>query len=42
MNIDRRIQILEYIEEIKNLKSRYLNACDAQDPDQAMRCFASG
>ena len=42
MNIDRRIQILEDIEEIKNLKSRYLNACDAQDPDQAMRCFASG
>jgi len=42
MNIDRRVQILEDIEEIKNLKSRYLNACDAQDPDQAMNCFASG
>ena len=42
MDINKRIQVLEDIEEIKNLKSRYLNACDDQDPDKAMNCFASG
>ena len=42
MNINKRIQTLEDIEEIKNLKSRYLNACDSQDPEAVMNCFASG
>jgi hypothetical protein len=38
----RRIQRLEDIEAIRQLKARYLNACDAQDPEGAKRCFAEG
>jgi len=38
----RRVQRLEDIEAIRRLKARYLNACDAQDPERAMQCFAAG
>jgi len=38
----RKIQRLEDIEAIKQLKARYLNACDAQDPERAKSCFAEG
>jgi len=38
----RRVQRLEDIEAIRRLKARYLNACDAQDPERAMQCFAPG
>jgi hypothetical protein len=37
-----RIERLESLEAIRRLKSRYLNACDQQDPDSARDCFASG
>jgi len=38
----RRVQRLEDIEAIRRLKARYLNACDAQDPESAKNCFAEG
>jgi hypothetical protein len=38
----RRVQRLEDLEAIRRLKARYLNACDAQDPERAKQCFASG
>jgi hypothetical protein len=38
----RRVQRLEDLESIRRLKARYLNACDAQDPQRAKECFASG
>jgi hypothetical protein len=37
-----RVQRLEDLEAIRRLKSRYLNACDQQDPDSAKECFAEG
>lgn len=33
---------LEDIEAIKQLKARYLNACDRQDPEAVRACFAEG
>ncbi len=41
-DLRRRLQRLEDVEDIKRLKARYLNACDAQDPDTALHCFAPG
>jgi hypothetical protein len=38
----RRVQRLEDMEAIRRLKARYLNACDAQDPEAAKDCFAQG
>jgi hypothetical protein len=38
----RRVQRLEDLEAIRRLKARYLNACDAQDPEAAKQCFAEG
>jgi hypothetical protein len=35
-----RVQRLEDIEAIRRVKARYLNACDAQDPQRAKNCFA--
>lgn len=35
-----RLERLEAIEAIRQLKARYLNACDQQDPQGASRCFA--
>ena len=41
-DLRRRLQRLEDLEAIKRLKARYLNACDAQDPEAALQCFAPG
>jgi hypothetical protein len=38
----RCVQRLEDLEAIRRLKSRYLNACDQQDPERAKNCFADG
>jgi hypothetical protein len=35
-----RLERIEAIEAIRQLKARYLNACDRQDPQGASRCFA--
>ena len=35
-----RIERLEAIEAIRQLKARYLNACDTQDPQAVSNCFA--
>ena len=41
-DLRRRLVRLEDIEAIRRLKARYLNACDSQDPQSAMNCFAEG
>ncbi|WP_372860644.1 nuclear transport factor 2 family protein [Spongiibacter sp.] len=44
-NIDalaQRLQQLEDIAAITALKYRYLNACDAKQPEQVLACFAAG
>ncbi|MBM4212748.1 MAG: nuclear transport factor 2 family protein [Gammaproteobacteria bacterium] len=41
-DLNRRIQRLEDLEAIRQLKHRYLNACDQQLPDLARDCFADG
>lgn len=38
----QRCARLEAIEDIKQLKARYLNACDRQDPEAVRACFAEG
>src|ERR1700730_6387806 len=35
-----RLERLEALEAIRQLKARYLNACDQQDPQGVSRCFA--
>ena len=49
MDVEQRIQLLEQqcarlqaIEDIRQLKARYLNACDRQDPEAVRNCFAEG
>jgi hypothetical protein len=37
-----RLERLEAIEAIRQLKARYLNACDQQDPEGVRRCFPEG
>ena len=41
-HLAERIERLETIEAIRQLKARYFNACDAQDPERASQCFAAG
>ena len=41
-DLAKRIERLEAIEAIRQLKARYFNACDAQDPEGASQCFAPG
>ncbi|HEY0974906.1 MAG TPA: nuclear transport factor 2 family protein [Solimonas sp.] len=41
-SIERRIQALEDAEAIRQLKSRYLFACDRKDPKGMRACFADG
>lgn len=41
-DLSRRIQRLEDIEDIKQLKARYLHACDRKDSDKIRSCFAPG
>jgi len=38
-NLARRLQALEDIEAIKQLKHRYWRACDRQKPDDVRECF---
>jgi hypothetical protein len=40
--LEQRLTRLEDIEAIKQLKARYLNACDRQDPEAVRVCFAKG
>lgn len=41
-DLEARILSLEHIEAIKNLKARYLNACDDKAIDRIRACFAPG
>lgn len=41
-DLQQRIQRLEDIEAIKQLKARYLHACDRKLVDQIRECFAEG
>lgn len=40
--MDQRLQRLEDIEAIRQLKARYLNACDLKDAQTILGCFAPG
>jgi len=40
--LERELSRLQAIEEIRQLKARYLNACDRQDPEAVRQCFAEG
>lgn len=40
--LEKRLQVLEDTEAIRELKYRYLNACDEKQPDQVLACFAPG
>lgn len=42
LTIPQRLQRLESIEAIKQLKYRYLRACDRQDPAGVKDCYAEG
>lgn len=41
-DLEQRLTRLEDIDAIKQLKARYLNACDRQDPEAVRDCFAQG
>lgn len=41
-DIAARVQALEDIEAIRQLKARYLVACDCKDPSAMRACFADG
>ena len=41
-SLEAKLARLEDIDAIKQLKARYLNACDQQDPEEVRRCFARG
>ncbi len=40
--LEARLEELEAREAIRQLKARYLNACDRQDPEAVRACFATG
>ena len=40
--LEQRISQLETLEAIRNLKSEYLAACDAKNPEAVRACFADG
>ncbi len=42
MTLEQRIARLEAIEDIRQLKSRYFQACDTKQPDLVRACFAPG
>lgn len=42
MTLEQRIARLEALEAIRQLKHRYLNACDLKDVDSIRDCFAEG
>ena len=42
MNLEQRIARLEALEAIRELKHRYLNACDLKQVEVIRACFAEG
>lgn len=40
--VEEELSRLRAIEQIRQLKARYLNACDRQDPEAVRACFAEG
>ena len=42
MTLEQRLQRLESIEAIKQLKHRYLRACDNKDPAAVRDCYLEG
>ena len=42
LDLAKRIERLEAIEAIRQLKARYFNCCDSRDPEGASQCFADG
>ena len=42
LQLEQRIAQIEDVEAIKQLKARYLLACDMQDPEAVRACFAEG
>jgi hypothetical protein len=40
-NINERIGAIQAINEIRNLKFKYWNACDLKKPDVILGCFCS-
>ncbi len=42
MNLEQRLERLEALEAIRQLKHRYLNACDLKDVEAIRACFATG
>ena len=42
MDLEQRIARLEALEAIRQLKHRYLNACDLKDIEAIRDCFATG
>ena len=42
MDIEQRLHRLESLESIKQLKYRYLRACDHQQPEVVRECYAEG
>ncbi|SIP98534.1 nuclear transport factor 2 family protein [Marinobacterium stanieri] len=42
MTLEQRIARLEALEAIRQLKHRYLNACDLKEVDSIRDCFAEG
>jgi hypothetical protein len=40
--LESRVARLEAIESIKQLKARYLDACDRKQPDRVRSCFTDG
>ncbi len=41
-DIQKRLERLEAIEDIRQLKARYFHACDHKQPDVVRECFAAG
>jgi hypothetical protein len=42
LTLEQRINRLEAIEALKQLKARYFHACDTKQPDIVRACFADG
>lgn len=42
MSLEQRIENLEHLEAIRQLKHRYLNSCDLKDVEAIRQCFAGG
>ena len=41
-HLEAELDRLRALEDIRQLKARYLNACDRQDPEAVRECFAEG